>query len=131
MRCSLSFQGTYSTTVEYMKTKLIAAIARMNYTAKTALSCTLLLMGYCSIKKYKNGPCESRSHDLRVISTTLYRLSQRTHTLHRALWIVVCEMEQSFYHMKDTHYSTLIKFVMPHTILLYESTYLFFLKRHK
>ena len=30
--------------MEYMKIKLIAPIPRMNYTAKTALSCTLLLM---------------------------------------------------------------------------------------
>ena len=31
-------------------------------------------------KKGMNGPCEARTHDLRVISTTLFRLSQWTST---------------------------------------------------
>ena len=129
MRCSLSFQGGYNRGI-YEK-KINSYYCTHELYSQDSSKLYTPAHGYCSIKQYKNGPCESRSHDLHVISTTLYRLSQRTRTLHRAVWIVVCEMEKSCYYMKDIHYSTMTKFVIHRTIVLYESTYLFFLKRHK
>ena len=128
MRCSLSFQGGYNRGT--YENKINSSYSTHELYSQDSSKLYTPAHGYC-IKKYKNGPCESRSHDLRVISTTLYRLSQRTRTLHRALWIVVCEMEQSCYYITDTYYSTMIKFVMHRNIVLYDSTYLFFLKRHK